>query len=144
MKDKINNWIYIDNIKEIPKDTTAIHCDTRDFYCIFNFEEPNLEESKVKNLIEHKSAKKSMLIAREEILPWLKNIETISGGKGSWRYLSFNNVKCDGWSKYIRIYHYQDDKYIVCNRDSAAIHWRECAKENLPEEYEICFIGLNE
>lgn len=144
MKGRVDNWIYIDDINGIPKDTTAIHCDTRDFHCLLSEEKQNLEGLKVENLIKYKSAKKSMLIAREEILPWLKNIETMSGGRGSWRHLFFNNVKCDGWLKYIRIYHYQDDKYIVCNEDSAAIHWRECVKENLPEEYEICFIGLNE
>nr|DAL03111.1 MAG TPA: hypothetical protein [Crassvirales sp.] len=144
MKGRIDNWIYIDDIKEIPKNVTAIHCDTRDFHCNLHLKKPELEGFKVENLVKYKSAKKSMLIAREEILPWLKNIETMSGGRGSWRHLFFNNVKYDGWLKYIRIYHYQDDKYIVCNEDSAAIHWRECVKENLPEEYEICFIGLNE
>ena len=64
MKDRIDNWIYIDDIKEIPKDTTAIHCDTRDFHCLFSKEEPNLEGLKAENLIKHKSAKKSMLITK--------------------------------------------------------------------------------
>lgn len=134
----LQNWIYIDNIKDVEINyelLKSIHCDTRDF-CILlskNNANPNLDVFK---LLKFKKVPDKFLIKLDEILPFLKNVETISGGKGGWRCLNFNNVEDKlGWLKYIRFYRYKDNQFIVCDSQSHAIEWRLCTQENLQSEY---------
>lgn len=69
-------------------------------------------------------------------MSFLKNLETISGGKGEWRLLNFDNVDNKlGWLKYIRLYKYNDNQFIVCDSQSHAIEWKLCTKENLQSKY---------
>lgn len=71
-------------------------------------------------------------IKTEEILPWLKELEEMTGGKKKWRTLSFNNLNCI-WLKYIRFYKLFD-YWIVCNRDNKPIDWKSCNINTLNKE----------
>lgn len=125
-------WIYINEIDEIDyKSIKSIHCDTRDFHLLFSKNSAKPDEDVFK-LLKFKKVPDKFLINKEEILSFLKNLETISGGKGEWRFLNFDNVDDKlGWLKYIRLYKYNDNQFIVCDSQSHAIEWRLCTKENL-------------
>lgn len=130
------DWIYIDEINEIDyKSFESIHCDTRDFYILLSKNNAKPDEDVFK-LLKFKKVPDKFLINKEEILSFLKNLETISGGKGEWRLLNFNNVDNKlGWLKYIRLYKYNDNQFIVCDSQSHAIEWKLCTKENLQSKY---------
>lgn len=91
-------WTYIDEF-DFSQDYNFIHCDTRDF-CILGTN----EDSDVK--IPSNGNNK---FTREEIKEFLKSVEEATGGKGSWRCLSWNHK--NGWWKYLRWKKYKNDVY---------------------------------
>lgn len=131
----MDNWIHLSKLQGlITEDINSIHCDTRDFHCILT-DNVVTKDKKVYELIRSpKKCGKHFLINPEEIIPWLQSLEDMSEGKNDWRCLIFDNVKCDGWLKYIRFYRF-NDKFIVCNGHSEAIDWQNCTKENLLVKY---------
>lgn len=124
-----NSWKYIDYIV-INDDTKQVHCDTRDFHCLIADDKFTLKGNPqiTRNMHKHK-----FRIKRDEIVDFLKKLETISGGKAAWRMLSFDIHT--SWLKYIRIYHIQNDTFVVCNRDNKPIEWRILTEDNLRKEY---------
>lgn len=127
------DWIYIDEINEIDyKSLESIHCDTRDFYILLSKNNAKSDE----DVLKFKKVPDKFLINKEEVLSFLKNLETISGGRGEWRFLNFDNIDDKlGWLKYIRLYKYNDNQFIVCDSQSHAIEWKLCTKENLQSKY---------
>ena len=137
---KIDQWLPIEYFQYIPNGVTAIHCDTRDFYMTIS--KDALEKSIVIderiNILEmiKGDIDEKYLIHRNEISQWLKYIEEISGGKCKWRCLNFTTIKTKlGWLKYIRIYHYKDDYFVVCDGYAEPIAWRTMNEETLEKEY---------
>ena len=122
-------WKYIDNLV-IDDNTNQVHCDTRDFNCLVLTDKITLKEHPqiTRNMHKHK-----FRIKRDEIVDFLKKLETISGGKAAWRMLSF--TVHPSWLKYIRIYHIQNDTFVVCDRDNKPIEWRILTEDNLRKEY---------
>lgn len=112
------DWKYIDDIV-ITDNTQQIHCDTRDFCCkLYEFKLDCIVHADLSKI----AYKEEHLIKTENIIPFLKQLETISGGKGNWRILQFKDLEdVSGWDcKYIRFYRI-DDNWIVCNRDANPI-----------------------
>lgn len=138
MSSIIQYWIYIDEVKDIEISyelLKSIHCDTRDFHLLLSKNNAKPDEDVFK-LLKFKKVPDKFLINKEEVLSFLKNLETISGGRGEWRFLNFDNVDDKlGWLKYIRLYRYNDNQFIVYDSQSHAIEWRLCTKENLQSEY---------
>ena len=122
-------WQYIDNLV-IDDNTNQVHCDTRDLNCLVLTDKITLKEHPqiTRNMHKHK-----FRIKRDEIVDFLKKLETISVGKAAWRMLSFTVYP--SWLKYIRIYHIQNDTFIVCDRDNKPIEWRTLTVENLQGQY---------
>ena len=123
------NWTYIDNVI-IDDDARQIHCDTRDFNCLTLDDKFELKGNPQITRYIHMP---KFRIKREEILTFLKHLEAISGGKSNWRMLSFKTHI--SWLKYIRIYHIQNDTFIVCDRCNKPIEWRTLTEENLQRQY---------
>lgn len=126
----MENWEHIDNF-EITDDINIIHCDTRDFHCLCYSDELDTKDGKHREITKRFYDKKYQ-IKVDEIIPWLKNLETMSGGVKQWRHLCFDN-SFYGWLKYIRMYKNPKNKnyFIVCNGENIPIIWRQCTEENL-------------
>ena len=85
--------------------------------------------------INKKKLSPKSLIPVDKILEFIKNLEDITGGKGRWRMPCFKGITDTmGWLKYVRMYRYSEDKFIVCNSRSEPIDWSKCTKENLEVE----------
>lgn len=132
-----NEWNYIDDIVHISDNIEEIHVDTRDFCILLKTENSeDLNKLKVFNLLCSNKVVEKFLINQNEILNFIKEIEVISGGKGEWRFLNFATIDDTmGWLKYIRMYRYNDEQFIVCNSQSKAIDWRSCTENTLEKEY---------
>lgn len=130
-----DRWKYIDEINDL-SEASQIHCDTRDFYCAilngFKKEAKNYLSETCENLVKDKR----YLINEKEIIPFLKRMETISGGKGKWRLLDFENISTkSGWVfKYLRFYRANDKQFFVENADNEPVEWRLLTKENINKE----------
>lgn len=122
-------WKYIDNLV-IDDNTNQVHCDTRDFNCLVLTDKITLKEHLQITRNMHKA---KFRIKRDEIIDFLKHLEAISGSKSNWRMLSFKTHI--SWLKYIRIYHIQNDTFVVCDRDNKPIEWRILTEDNLRKEY---------
>lgn len=134
-KDLFDPWKYIDEI-EMSSDICIITCDTRDFCCDI----VNAFEEKTKKYVS-KIYKKYLkderyIIGQTELLPFLKELETISGGKGEWRFLDFKNIETpSGWGmKYLDFYRIDNQHFFIANHDEQPVEWRILTKENLCDE----------
>lgn len=125
----MNNWGHIDKVN-ITNDILQIHCDTRDFHCMLLTDKFILKGNPQITRYMHMP---KFRIKRSEILEFLKHLETISGGKSNWRMLSFKTHI--SWLKYIRIYHIQNDTFIVCDRCNKPIEWRTLTEDTLQKQY---------
>lgn len=134
---KIDEWLPIEYFQYIPNNVNAIHCDTRDFHMIMrNYKIEKDQYKDLYRLLHGAKINECFLIKRSEIMSWLKNIEEISGGKCEWRCLNFTTIKTKlGWLKYIRMYHYKDDYFVVCDGYAEPINWRTMNEETLEKEY---------
>lgn len=97
----MNDWKYIDEYDSLPQ-TDFIYCDTRDFHILCTNGDRALIHRVMKGI--NRSAGNGTLsdckFRRDEILGTLKTLENESGGKGEWRFLSFESHP--DWVKYIR------------------------------------------
>ena len=84
----MSNCIYIDDI-EVTNNVNAIHCATRDFHC--SVREDKIELSNERHL-EITHVLHNYLIHQNEIKGFLKNLETITGGKGSGSMMNFKGI----------------------------------------------------
>lgn len=131
-----NDWIYIDDVKEIPSDVMSIHCDTRDFHVVLSSDKVTKENEFSYKLINQKSWKVCSVSEQNEIIPWLKSLEKMSGGKAEWRCLNFSSVQTrTGWLKYIRCYRIDYNMFVVCDNESRPIDTTVCTEEHLEKEY---------
>lgn len=137
----MDDWMYIGELDSIIDGVEQIHVDTRDFYVILREDPVDLRDCRhpeiTKNLFNE-----DYFIKKEEILPMLRNLETISGGKVEWRHIFFkedSGIDDEGWLKYIRIYKIHKGKnsgdFIVCNRDSKPFKWRLMSEDTIESDY---------
>ena len=128
----MSNWIYIDDI-EVTDNINTIHCDTRDFHCSVREDKIDLMDTKHPEItrVLHKD---KYLIHQDEIKGFLKGLETITGGKGSWRMMNFKGIKAGyGWFKYIRMYRVKEDYFVVCDNINVPVDRSLMTKDNLIE-----------
>jgi hypothetical protein len=129
-------WTYIDNVFKIYRDVKSVHCDTRDFAVAYSDRLPQKDDNaNLYRLLHGSKINERFLIHKDRIIPWLKEVETIAGGKAEWRCLNFNGIDTRlGWLKYIRMYRYNQDMFVVCDSYGDPICWDLCTEENLDKE----------
>lgn len=129
-------WTYIDHIPEIMDGVMAVHCDTRDFAVTYSDRLPRKDDhNELYRLLHGAKINERYLIHKDRIIPWLKEVETIAGGKAEWRCLNFKGVDTRlGWLKYIRLYRYKQDMFVVCDSYGDPFYWGLCTEENLDKE----------
>ena len=138
---KIDQWLPIEYFQYIPNGVTAIHCDTRDFYMTISKDALDKsividERINICEMIQKGDVDEKYLIHRKDIPELLKRIKRISGGECEWRCLNFYTIKTKlGWLKYIRMYHYKDDYFVVCDGYAEPIDWQTMNEETLEKEY---------
>ena len=114
-------WVYIDEIsKEDVLCANQIHCDTRDFHCLFLSEKVDIRDRRQPMLTKviHNNAYR---LHQDDVLTFLKSFETASGGKGIWRFISLKSGYT-GWFKYIRLVRVKDTEYFfVCVKEDEFI-----------------------
>ena len=128
----MSNWIYIDDI-EVTDKVNTIHCDTRDFHCSVREDKIDLRDTRYPEItrVLHKD---KYLIHQDEIKGFLKGLETITGGEGSWRMMNFKGIKAGyGWFKYIRMYRVKGDYFVVCDNINVPVDRSLMTKNNLIE-----------
>lgn len=137
MKIMNNNWTSITEAPAVDPLITAIHCDTRDFAMTYSYTTYTKEDHKdVFRLLHGGKINEKFLIEKEEILPWLAEMERISGGRNKWRCLNFTHIKTAlGWLKYISFYRYTDNTFVVCDSYSTPIDWQGCNEQTIEKEY---------
>lgn len=125
------DWTYIDNISAIDDNVLSVHCDTRDFHILQTNEDKELHE----NFKQYENDE-SHTLSKDEIIPFLKNIETMSGGKGVWRFVNFNGIcgQCGIWLKYIRLYKCKNGRFIISDGETV-IDKNLITENNLDEKY---------
>ena len=131
------SWIHISYIKEITTDTNFISCDTRDF-CIMRLKKKlsKDEDLKLYRVLHGAKINEKHLMKASQIIPFLKELERISGGQAEWRCLNFTSVKTrSGWLKYILFVKYGDDMYAVMDDDYKLIDYGMCQEKYLEKEY---------
>lgn len=122
-------WIYIDDI-EITDAVNSIHVDTRDFHCNLLEEKIDLRDRRHPEITRCKH-NNAYMIKADKIKEWLKGLETLTGGKGTWRLMSFRHTPDRGWFKYIRLYRIKDDMFIVCESHNEPVMWELMKESNL-------------
>ena len=125
-----DNWKHINSF-DITSDINTIHCDTRDFHCICYKQQLDVKDGKEREITK-RFYDKAYQIHENEVLNWLKNIENMSGGEGTWRMLSFGS----GWLKYIRMYRNPKDTnyFIICDSNKKPIVVNNCKEEFLGKD----------
>ena len=114
-------WVYIDEIsKEDVLCANQIHCDTRDFHCLFLSEKVDIRDRRQPQLKRVCHVKEYQL-HQDDVLAFLKAFETASGGKGTWRFISLKSGYTN-WFKYIRLVRIRDTEYFfVCVKEDEFI-----------------------
>ena len=132
-----NIWTPIDQAPEVDPLITGIHCDTRDFAVTYSYTTYTKKDHKeVYRLLHGGKVNDKFLMQQDEIIPWLKRIEAMAGGKAEWRCLNFTHITSTrGWLKYIRFYRYTEDTFVVCDWFNTPIDWRACSEETLEKEH---------
>ena len=114
-------WVYIDEIsKEDVLCANQIHCDTRDFHCLFLSEKVDIRDRRQPRLTKviHNNA---YHLHQDDVLAFLKSFETASGGKGTWRFISLKSGYTN-WFKYIRLVRIRDtEHFFVCVKEDELI-----------------------
>lgn len=95
----MSDWKYIDEYASLP-DADFIHCDTRDFHILCNTCDDEYREKVKKDLKKHMNNCPNCRFTSSEILKVLKGLETRSGGRGHWSYITTKSHPT--WLKYIR------------------------------------------
>ena len=123
------DWIYIDDI-EITDTVNSIHVDTRDFHCLLLEEKIDLRDRCHREITRCKHSNAYMIKA-DKIKEWLKSLETLTGGKRTWRMMHFRHTSDQGWFKYIRLYRIEGDMFIVCESHNKPVMWELMKESNL-------------
>lgn len=128
-------WSYLDECS-IHSKINFITVDTRDFFVLL-IQRLEMDFYNLDNTIFEEVAKDDRyLIEQDDILPFLKELETISGGKGEWRFLEFKHIDTkSGWGfKYLRLYRIDNHRFIIANNDNEPVEWRLLTKENVCDD----------
>lgn len=75
-----SRWMPLNEVK-ITNDINSIHCDTRDFYCLFlekKLDNKVKDEKELIKLINNKKAKENTLMKQSDIVQWLQMLDDIS------------------------------------------------------------------
>ena len=114
-------WVYIDKIsKDDVLCANQIHCDTRDFHCLFLSEKVDIRDRRQPEL-KRVSHVKEYHLHQYDVLAFLKSFETASGGRGTWRFISLKSGYTS-WFKYIRLVRVKDTEYFfVCVKEDEFI-----------------------
>lgn len=123
-----SDWIYIDDVK-ISENTQSIHCDTRDFHVFTTDSVTTIELLDfIKDTKRKPEAYEQCLFdSWEDIKQYLKGIEQATGGKGNWRFVSFDypykgaKYLAQGWHKYFR-FAKVDDKWFAYTNEGSNIY----------------------
>ena len=132
-----DNWTPIDQAPAVDPLITGILCDTRDFAVTYSYTTHSKKDHKeVYRLLHGGKVNDKFLIREDEIIPWLKRIEAMTGGKAGWRCMNFTHINTTkGWLKYICFYRYTEDTFVVCDWFKTPIDWQACSEETLEKEY---------
>lgn len=129
----MSGWIEIQDAV-MTDDIQQVHCDTRDFHAVFTAD--RYTESDVNTRpwwgVRHDPR---FLISQNEVIPFLRKLEDMTGGRGEWRMMNFANVKtfC-GWFKYVRLYRVSPTHFIVTDGFVAA-NVSQMNERNLDKEH---------
>lgn len=140
MSTTISTWNHYTYIDAIPEDTLGINVCTMDFHIKLRNTLGELPADRAfYELIRNpKLIKNEFIIKREEILPFLHSLEEATGGKGTFRHLTVNSkvIRSDKWElKVLNLYISPlNNGFIVCNRNSRAIKWKEIIPNIVQEE----------
>lgn len=124
-------WVYYKELDPIPENLLGLNVCTLDFKVKPRYTVAELPEDRAfLELIRNPELiKEDFLITPQEIPTFLSNLEEATGGKGTFRYLTVDTplIKCDHWRlKFLNLYISPlHNGFIVCNRVSKAIRWRE-------------------
>ena len=124
-------WVYYKELDPIPENLLGLSVCTLDFKVRPRYTLGELPEDRAfHELIRTPSLiKDGFIIKKEEIIPFLSSLEEATGGKGTFRYLTINTplIRDNKWNlKFLNLYLSPlNDGFIVCNRISRAIRWRE-------------------
>ena len=133
VQDKQGNqgWVYYKELDPIPDNLLGLNVCTLDFKVRPRYTLGELPEDRAfHELIRTPSLiKDDFIIKKEEIIPFLSSLEEATGGKGTFRHLTVNTplIRDNKWDlKFLNLYLSPlNDGFIVCNRISRAIRWRE-------------------
>lgn len=137
---QISTWNHYSYIDKIPEDTLGISLCTMDFGIKLRNVPGTLPEDRAfHELIRNpKLIKDDFVIKTEEILPFISSLEEATGGRGTFRHLVTKSsvLRNDRWNfKIIRFYLSPlNNGFIVCDRYSRAVRWREIIPSIVKEE----------
>ena len=125
-------WVYFKELDPIPDNLLGLSVCTMDFKARPRYTVAALPGDRAfHNLIRNpRLIKQGFIIKRDEIMPFLTNLERATGGKGTFRFLSVNSgtIRDGGWDlKFLNFYlnPVNSEEFIVCNKHSRAIRWRD-------------------
>lgn len=124
-------WVYYKELDPIPDGLLGLNVCTLDFKVKPRFSIGELPKDRAfHELIRNpRLIKDDFIIKKEEILPFLSSLEEATGGKGTFRHLTVSTplIRDNKWDlKFLNLYLSPlNDGFIVCNRISTAIRWRE-------------------
>ena len=124
-------WVYYKELDPIPENLLGLNVCTLDFKVRPRYTLGELPADRpFHELIRSpKLIKEEFIIKKEELLPFLSSLEEATGGKGTFRHLTVTTplIRDNKWDlKFLNLYLSPlNDGFIVCNRVSRAIRWRE-------------------
>lgn len=133
VQDKQGNqgWVYYKELDPIPENLLGLNVCTLDFKVRPRYTLGELPADRpFHELIRNpKLIKEEFIIKKEELLPFLSSLEEATGGKGTFRHLTVTTplIRDNKWDlKFLNLYLSPlNDGFVVCNRVSRAIRWRE-------------------
>lgn len=140
MNTTISTWNHYTYIGAIPEDTLGINVCTLDFTIKLRSTLGELPADRAfHELIRNpKLIKEDFIIKREEVLPFLHSLEEATGGRGTFRHLVVNSktIRSERWElKILNLYLSPlNNGFVVCDRNSRAIRWREIIPSIIKEE----------
>lgn len=132
----MSDWIKIQNCI-ITDDIQQVHCDTRDFFAVCRVDMYDEKEMSSRPWWKVRNDPRFHL-KQEDVIPFLRKLEEITGGEGSWRMMNFRNIKTAiGWFKYVRLYRVSPTHFIVTD-GTYATNVSKLTEDNLEKEI-LCF-----
>lgn len=133
-------WVYYKELDPIPDNLLGLNICTLDFKVKPRFSIGELPADRAfHELIRNpKLIKDDFVITREELLPFINALEETTGGKGTFRHLTVRTplIRDEKWDlKFLNLYLSPlNNGFIVCNRVSRAIRWREVIPNIVKED----------